>query len=479
MLPAYMTRAAIAAARYGPPAYRVAKRALSAGAAASATYEMLRGRKKTRAGSSKRATSGPSAVKLTRGNRGVPYTRGLKRGRKGKGTRNLSKKRSSRRKSRSVVDYIGKGAIACDETLGTVTDPDVTYLYVHDTCPNQTYKCVSEALVRKIFGMAFKKSFISSYENLLSGQGTGLGAVKYQLEYIYVNTATGASTNSNISIDQNSTIDNVASALISVLEHVGLGDGVTKITNNINFTNMTVLKNIYSAGGVAIVDQFIMAQLNLLEEVVHLKVKTVTKVQNRSVASDGGVESDNVNMTPLEAYNMRFSGIPKHKYLTNFPVPGTAAGVTGGHLFEQVNGSTGHLTVRGASLDASGSNGDNWLKAQTPSNFQNCKGSKKTGVAPGAIMIVNQSYEKAMNFNTYLKKIMKRNITIAGPPAYDYVSETVGGGNMLCFQDMININTTYNMTLTFQIDRETKACLVSKPKRTWVRKFATSTFNNP
>lgn len=478
MLPAYMTRAAIAAAKYGPTVYKYGKRALSAGAFAAGMREQFRGRKRQRTGPTVRenprhSTSVPAAVRKRGGGAGPPYVPGRKRSYKRAGTRKRTSKRFKKRKS--VVNYVGKGASATDEITGTVTDPDLCYLYVHDTAPDQTYKTVAEALVRKLFEKAFMKSFSSSYELLLSGQNIGLGAIKYQLRYQYMNMHTIAITLSNLSIDQNSTIDNVAAQLIALFETVGMGDGTAKVTNTNDFTNMWVIKNIYDAAGATVVDSIILSQLNLQEEIVHLKVDTIVKVQNRSVGADGSADENNVNMTPLEMINYRFSGIPKHKYSINGPSVGSASAMTGGHEFSQLLASTGHNTVRAAVLTAYGGNGNNWLKAQTKSNFINCKSAKGGVLVPGGMYSFQLHYSKALPFNSYLKKIMKRDTLIVG---LDLVSDTVGGGNMLAFQDAININTTYNLTLTWQIDRETKACLVSRKKATWEKKFATQTFTD-
>jgi len=488
MLPAYMTRAAIAAARYGPPAYRVAKRALSAAAFAGNMASQFRGRKKTRSGSSPPGPSvrenpkyspGPSGRnKVSAGPKFSGGGRGSSRGRKksrGRGARKRSK--SSKGRTRRL-NFIGKGATNVDETLGTIVDLNVQYLYVHDTSPAKTFVTVTEALTRKVFEKAFMRSYCSSYEKLISGQTTGLGAAKYYLQLTTFNLGSGAYVNTDINIDQNSTIDNVAAQLVTIFETSGLGDGSAKAANMIDIVRVEVLKNIYDLLGTTIVDQIILASLNMAEETVHLKVSTYTKIQNRSVGSNNSTDSADVNMTPLEGKLFDFSGIPKHKYLIQGAVPlgGGVVNDVGGNLFSKLRSLSGHIALRGADMTAAGNNGNNWEKLVIPSNFNNCKGSSKVFLAPGGIYSWRQSYSKSMLFNTYLKKIMKREQTVT---AVNYVSETVGGGKMIGLQDMININTTYSITTTFEIDRKTQALLTTKGHPTWVQKYATTTVDNP
>ena len=492
MLPAYMTQAAIAAARYGPQIVKYGKRALSAGAFAAGMAEQFRGRQRARTNGQR----SPPVTSPRARSSSVPYTsassrsrsRGSYRGSRGNGSgggrgrtsyrgKGARKRSNSKRsKNKKVMNFLGRGAVNTDETIGQVSDPDMMYLYVHDTSPQRTYATVAEALVRKLCEKAFSKTYMSSYENIISGQDVALGAIKYQIYIQKVNTTTGANSQINVSIDQNSTIDNVGAQLYSVFEDVGMGDGDAKANNTQEFTTITFMKNVYSLAGLVVVDQIILAQLNLKEEIVHLLVSTTVKIQNRSVGANNSTDTTDVNMTPLEVVNMRFTNVPRHKYIHNGPIPGTGISTTGGQLFSQLRSDTGHYSIRGASLTAFGDNGNNWKKCVSKSNFNNCKGSTKSILAPGALSFLKQSYKKSMTFNSYLKKIMKRDDVT---DLVDYVSDTVGGGNLICMQDMININTTYDMTLTFQIDRETKAVLTSKNQRSWTKKFATTTVNNP
>lgn len=424
------------------------------------------------------ATNAAAASRGRAKSRGVPYvgrprTVSANRHKSKARKRKTSKKRKT--KTKRVLNFAGKGSIYVDETLGTITDPDMCYLYVHDHAPGRLYATVAQALVRKICEKAFMTSYMSSFQAVLSGTDINLGAIFYKMRVRTMLMGSGNMTTSTITIDQASTIDSLANSLNTFIENVGQGDGTTHTANTFELTNISIAKEIYSLGGTVIVDEVLLASLNMQEEIVHVKVTTEVKLQNRSVASDGSADTADVNMTPAECFNMRFSGIPHHKYLANGPTAGVAQVNVGGQLFSKLIKDSGHLSVRGAALTAQTGNGNNWQKVQMKGNFNNCKSQSKSIIPPGGITKVKLVFEKSYPFNNYLKKVLN-NFDLTGGERY--VSNTLGGGNMLCLQDMININTTYNLTFTWQIDRETKCVLVSKHQPSFERQFTSATYDN-
>lgn len=496
MLPAYLTRAAIAAARYGPPAYRVAKRALSAGAIMSAAKRALsgsrsrsRGRTMNRNDSGNVQNSSPVRYASTASSastvtppflagRGSPYSRGRSR-KRGKGSaRKRSKSKKSKKKS--VIPFEKRGVIMRTEFVNTITDANLMYIYVHDTAPTKTITQVIQALVRKICSIGFKRSFSNSRELIISGQTSiTTGAFPYRLTLAVQNVATGALVVDPFPINAASTIDSVGGAMLNAILLVAMGNGTTLTTNTSQFTTLTLTKLIYDSAGAVILDEIVLANLNLLQETVHLDVKTSIKIQNRSVAADGvgaaDTDTNNVNTCPLEGYLYKFSSVPKFKYRQNGPAGATAIAATGGELFSRILADTGHATISAATLGAGSGTGGNTIvggfrEPVLKGNFYNCTERKPTKLAPGALMRWSQHFTKSMDFNSYLKKIMYRPDSAGGSS----FSDSVGGGVMLGLEDMINISTTFDITLTFQLDRVTKAVLTSKDKSTWLPSFEMS-----
>ena len=432
----------------------------------------LRAPKRAKQSSSSGPVFGPQGRSI-RG-RGPSYSGMVGRSKGKRGKSKARGRRTKKAKRKRVLNFQQKGAIHNTELNGTVTDPDALYLYVHDHSPYLTYLTVAHALVRKLVEKAFSKSYSSAFEYILSGQTKNLGASLFIIRTISMRYSDQNFITTDLTVDQGSTIDSLAVTFLGDMERVGMGDGYAKTSNTYEITTITLLKQIYDLAGALVVDHIVLAQLNMAEETVHFKVSTVTKMQNRSVGSDGSVVENNVNMTPLECQTYKFSNIPKHKYIINGPVPGTAVASTGGNLFSQVTTTTGHNTIRAASLTAAGGNSNNWKKLQTRSNFNNCKSVGKTLVPPGSMLVFRQSFSKSTSFNKYLAEVMKRNDS-----ATEFVTTTSGGGTMVGFQDLININATYNMTLTWEIERETRALLTSKRKATWERTFAQTTSDDP
>lgn len=405
----------------------------------------------------------------------MPRTKKLKRSFKKKTYRKkrYNRKYKNKRSRKTKLNWT-RGIVQRDENIGTVVDPDCLYLYFHDNAAKTNLTLIKQAILKKVFEKAFMTTYRNIYELVLSGQSTKLGAFPYKLVVEYTNLDAPAFSRTAFTIDQNTTIQNLANdaSFSAIFLTVIEGNGTTETNNAFDFTRFVVIKNIYDLAGATVVDEMVLSVLNMQEEIIHLQCYTAIKIQNRTVGSSGSTNTDDVNRAPLEGFKYVFNSIPKYKYLSNGPTPGVAINDTEGYRFSDVNATTGLISIRGTDLLTGSGIGSSFKEPVPKNNFSNCKARVPLKMYPGALMKDGMSMSMSKPFNTFLKKMLYR---ING----NDIHETIGGGKMFCYEDMININTTYDITVTYQIDRVTKVLLTTKKKAGFLPTFTTTTTNNP
>lgn len=382
---------------------------------------------------------------------------------RGKITRRNKSKRSTKKKSRKnkkFIDFAHLGCLTRTEHTFEIVDPNVSYVYVHDNATYLNYILVLQALIRKLLERSFKTKYGSIHQPVLSGQSVIGTANMYSIHLTWINKESAGISSTDVPIVAASTIATLATAYLTIVTSLGVGDGAAQVLNSYEFVEMRLFKLIFS--GVSVTDELLVGRIGLQEEVVQLQVETRVKFQNRSVSSDNSPDKNNVNMTPLEVHKYKFSGIPKYKFLVTgqIPILGGPAATTGGSLFSRVNVNTGVMSTTGAALFAA-STFSSWKQFQGRKHFNNCSKVTSMKMQPGAHFTRKMLFKRAMPFNAFLAHMMRR-IQQPAAIADAIVSETVGHGEMFSFEDLININSTYNITISFEVDRVTKACLVTK-----------------
>lgn len=388
---------------------------------------------------------------------------------KGKRVKRNIKRKSYRRKfnrkykKSNMVSYLKNGSIERNEITASSDDPDGLYFYVHALAPVAIYRNLSLSILRKLFQKSLNISIKSSNEQFLSGDTVALGAKPYLIRVGWSRVGENTSSYTDIDVVKTCTLQSLTALLsaTNLIQLVSSGSGTDSVNNSLEMTKLMLVKCIWDSAGTNIVDMIVLGHLDLKEETVIMKTVSDIKIQNRSAAS-ADASTTNINVGPLESYKYDFKSIPKFKYLANGPIPGSL-GNTNGALFSQLPVDTGAYVLKMSTLASGasgmGTAGIQWKEPVMKNTFENCR-SRKTGrFPPGSIMVDKLVYEVKLKFNEFLRRL-NGGYNEAGNKS----SKFLGTGILYCFEDMINISSSFDITITYQIDRVTS--IVTKTHKT-------------
>jgi len=400
-----------------------------------------------------------------RGARSAGNKKGVAYGGKGQYRGKFSK---ARKNTKKMDPYLSKGFQSVTEVNGTVSDPDCVYIGHSSLSGVQTMEMICQVLLRKLFwkGMHWDCTNMGS---ILPGTDA-LSAAGWRLAIWRENKANG-------SIDRY-TYDTTATDSISQI----IGDRANG-SNGTWATFFDVLAD-YAAGAVAGQDLNVLqptrlilygidgngtnfynfrTDINLQNEIIHLRSRSEIKVQNRTKSAAGDSSTDNVASNPIVGRMYEFSsGAPRSK-------------VDGVRLIEAISDKTGVLTARGASfLD----NGLSVMKEPpNPKIFWNCTKSSKQLINPGDIKNSSIGYTRSCSLIKFLKAI-RYGYSASGTGSKQI--NLVGKCQMLALEDMININSSENISIAYEVNRTTAVYLTSMyPKVAQGRLYQLTESNNP
>lgn len=461
MVPAYATRGVIAAARYGPTVYRAGKRALSAGAFAKGMYDQFRGRKRAKGKSPMSPPATPAKVVGGVRSASKKWVSKAPRGHMGRYQGKLKKPKGSTRKQ-SMIKYSSRGAVTVQETTGTVADPDSVYLYAHVLPPEHVMLAICKSIARKCAENAFKVKYTSLDNLVLQGNYSPTLGEYYQV-VSYVNQVTGGITTVVQIITAVSTINTVAADLTTALYAYSAGFGLNNTSNAVEPFTITVYKRLSSN-----TDSLMLYTMNLRDEVMDLVSSLELKVQNRSLSAAGSSGTDVVDSNPLQGFHYHFTGIPKSRDQVGLQSGSTTATIRAAK-FGSIQALDGINLIRGAELP------QGYKEPVFSKTFYNCKGISKIRLEPGAIKRANMIYKKKMNVMQFIQKFqyLRDDNT-----ATARVVRTVGGGILLAFEDVINVNSTSNISVTYEKEHRVGCTLSTRKKGCIVPDFIQNTYNN-
>jgi len=364
----------------------------------------------------------------------------------------------------SMSKYARTGAITVRETVGTVTDTDCVYLYSHNVVPNDVMKLISEATCRKILERAFKTKYTSTSNYVLMGNYNAT-AGNYLLVLTYYDAVTGVDNSQVISTINGSTLlITCAEAMALILNAYSSGYGTTNAANPREPFLLSVYKQMD-----ANTDSVLLATMNLHNEYIELYSSMELKVQNRSISASGSKDTDQVDSNPLQGYIYEFSSIPKSRDPLN-DTGGTLVTTDRAYDFASVRYIDGMNLVRGTDLPSG------YREPITARNFTNCKGVSKVRLEPGSIKNLYRKYHKSTNFVKFLHDY---NIQVDQLNSNGRVIKSLGGGVMLAFEDVINVNSSALITLTYEAERKAGVLLKTRGHTDITPEFVKSEFNNP
>jgi hypothetical protein len=451
-------------------AYRAGKGVAKYGGQAVGAYDtarMLSGK------GGKRARSGPDGddkvLKRTTNGAVVPsHNKGgkknsLRGGGHGKFAGKFPKGNKKAMNKQSLTKYNVSGASTTRETVGTVADSDCVYIYAHTHAPIDMVYNISKALTRKLCEKAFKCKYTANEALVLGGTySPTLG--KYKWVITNVNLVTGAQNTQSGDIDGTTTLTNLATAVNVFLLKYSSGYGFVDSANAIEPFTLSVYKQLNTD-----TDSLLMVTLNLNDEHIDMQSTLELKVQNRSISASGSTSTDVVDSNPVQGYLYEFSSIPKTRDPVKLPTASTAGSVRAAK-FGSIRYENGIQLIRGSELPSE------YLEPIAAKSFTNCKGVARIRLEPGAIKHLFRTVKKRAPLIKFLQDFNVQtndaNVNIAR------VVKTIGGGVMLSFEDLINVNSTANISITYETEHRLGIRLYTRKSSVMVGDFTQNTFNN-
>lgn len=398
---------------------------------------------------------------------GRALTKGYKYRTTGKYVGMLRKKKI--RKSKKTL-YLNRGFENTTEVTGVVSDPDCVYIGHSTTCGQKILNVIMQSLLRKLFKLA-GQDLVTAHEKIRGYNWTVPGFSEsdgWQLQLLLQNVGTGAYeivsyntfTSDNISRILGDANNGVAPQWPDFVDKMmlyasGLFGG--------SFDERAMLKpvklSLSQRDGNGTNNFYHMrSEIDLEKEIIHLKVVSELKVQNRTLSATGGSNTDDVSNNPLTGKIYQFNhSVPRMKS-SDFP--------NGTYPLTRLQERTGALTVTASQLSVASDAavfGTSTMFHEPP-NYQIFGNVKKHGrvlLQPAEIKKDVLVYSFSAQFHKFFEQLSwKPSIASSASNAFSLSHRSKGKFTLLALEDIINVNGTQKISIAYEINR-TEACYLS------------------
>lgn len=432
MVPAWATRAVIAAGRIGT------KRALSAATAAygiaKSARSSSRGRQRARKTSKKRSPSsgksqspgGTNYLSAT-GGKSVPRDKYSTRGYNGRSFNKAKKKNVSQFRF-----YANKGFVDTYETSGTLSDPDCLYLGHVAQNKVHTMRTMIRALFRKLLMITVRYQGTSA-SDVIPGFLFGDTGTVYKYVLLQRN-----SDDNTVTVLQEAFSTTTTNHTIQALTGTFIGSFIAYTTTQLGAANnkLSPFKlQLYQKDGNVTDFWNFQGELNLEDEKVNIISISDMKVQNRTKSGGADTNIESVNNNPLIGKRYYCDGLPRTK------IPTSLAAMSVG----------GVILRRGAQIGF----GEEGKEPFLAGNFVNCKKSAGITLQPGEIKSGRLVYKTSCLFLKYLL-MMKWQEDDVG-----LFHHNLGACEMYALEDMINVDISENIALAYERNCKVGVCFTT------------------
>jgi len=378
------------------------------------------------------------------------------------------------KKARTVKSpnlFISKGFENTTEVVGTVTDPNCVYIAASASSSICAVEAIAQALIRAAYEKCVGepvtniRNVLRGYNNITQPWADGDG---FRFEMTWVNVSTLAegrvvhTTNATDSIysmvgELQAGIAPTWPTLITQLKH--WCSGTAGVTN----AELPMRFSCYRQDGNVQLFYLGSGSIDLRNVTVHYHSKIDLKLQNRSLAADGGVESDNVSANPLIGYKYEFNhGSPYFKNVDN--ASGTA-------VVSRIFDLGGVALARGGNFGATSV----MREPPKPQFFNNCVKSVKVTLPAGDLKYTKLAWKAN---HPFLKMLQIINCQDDGGAVRQTV-RSPGKCVMFALEDMINVNALQNIQVVYEINRVTGCYITEKKPKVAQGTFTALTRNEP
>lgn len=334
--------------------------------------------------------------------------------------------RPKKNKTTKVEQYLSQGVMNYKEVYGDVNDPDVVYMGYSTYDESLIFQTMMQALLKKLFKKAGIDIDSVSREIPITAYNDSTGAI---LKAIYKDSA-GNIITSNYTMLNNDSLN-------TLFNKAGLSEFfVTQVRGPAGpFTTQDYqLERIglYTSG------DRVMAELNVMREVMQIEVFNTISIQNRTkgaTAGTGDADLERVDSQPLQGTLYEFSGgVPKARQMGYNENPMNA-----------IRLSDGIYLQRGAQFE------DGYKEPPPARSFSNCVKHSKSILQPGTIKRHYQKWYARGYFNNLLGKWKSPLNTSIVPAQLGYCP---GKSVVFCFEEVLNSGSSNKITCSYEIDKK-------------------------
>lgn len=387
------------------------------------------------------------------------YTRKTGKGKGGgRGKSRRKTKKSTMRKRRRFNKFLNRGFNVTHEVTGTVADPDCCYVGHSTMSARVTTEVILYSLLRKLFEKAGLK--VTGLDAPLFSEttaDTAYSTLGWRIVLTRNNLSTGGLDGPLVHITlSNATIRTIvgdsAAGLapqfaLLVDAFIGLGGNYTAGTvNTIELVDLQLYQQIDALPA----KWNKVSEIVLKNEIVHISSISELRIQNRSLSAGGNADATQVDNNPLIGYMYNFKdGAPRSK-------------MPGAKFIEAVNDVNGVITARGGQF-GSVAYTQSLQEPPPPQFWANLDNAKKLVLNPGQVMASKIRYSVSMGLQRFFETFNYTvGAVVTGPPDQYMQYRLKGKSSLFALEDVINFNAAQNITIAYEVNRNTAAYLTSK-----------------
>lgn len=343
--------------------------------------------------------------------------------------------KASRKGTRSTWDVYNKyGVVDINEIYGSVSDQTCVYIVNEVINTRDAIYYMIGAMLRKLIEMAGGR-VTGNTSTVFSTTSGSTSSTNYIIRLQTQNSTTGATQTIDYSLIATTQFQSIVEAFRASFESYCAGYGKADNDNCIEPVRFILIN------GSTPTTESVQAEMYFNETFIDIKGKSEMKVQNRTLATGGSADAENINNNPLQGRSYVFRGVPKPK--ANAFIQGGTNGAL--YAFERLDYPNAVSTFGATSTAALD---QNMREPPLPSLFWNVKKSSKVRLEPGAIKSFYESDYLSGNVLALLKK-MRLQTNSTGL----YINYSAMKLQMLAFEDVINANAEELISIQYEIER--------------------------
>lgn len=361
-----------------------------------------------------------------------------------------------RRGVHNVFDSYNKlGCVQVRETTGSVTDKDSVYVMNEAINARDCIFNMIAAVFRKLFEKAGLRinGYNASVVSITSGDAN---VTPYTVNVVTQNNITGVSFANPYQILAADSFGTVVNAFVQLFEEYSAGYGRFNVGNSVE-----PYKVVFWQGASNATSPVVLSELLFNETFVSVFSRSELKVQNRSVATGGSTDAENIANTPLQGRVYEFRGVPKPK-ANGFDVGGTNPAV---YPFERIHYPEGGGHFGGNT----GGMSTDMKEPPMPQFFWNCFKAGGIRLEPGEIKGFKVYAHKKGNFLKILKSIRLQMYQVGAP----YTNYSVFPVQMIGLEDVLNANSVESIAVQYEIQRTLGVKCWTRQKKYYRTQFIT------